>query len=364
MDELGVNQKQRAATEKLKNVFATILYSDEMLRLFFREIQQQPDFENTIFIITGDHAMPELHTSHLSPLEKYHVPLIIYSPLIRKPGQFNTIVSHLDITPSLLALLQAKGIVDPHPFCHWLGGGISTSSQENHNVAVSFALNNSEEVEYLRNGYFLSYNRIFALQSGLGLTLMDDEQKRKELKTQHTDFLALSRYAVKYNALVPDYLYFEETYHAQHLEFKENLVFYPGRTSREFISVMKPVPFKQKYNFLELKVGVNIRYHQQDKSRLPVLILEVKDSTYANHFYTPIKLIFDHTRIDSTGSWDRYHLVERVDIGFIPDKLHKSVKMYFWNRYKIQVEMDSLSIEMSGYFRPEIFVQKPLKGAK
>ena len=41
------------------------------------------EYENTIFIITGDHSMPELGLWQISEIERYHVPLIIFSPLLK-----------------------------------------------------------------------------------------------------------------------------------------------------------------------------------------------------------------------------------------------------------------------------------------
>jgi len=43
--------------EKNDNVFATLLYTDEAIKWFMQAYKSQPNYENTIFIITGDHRL-------------------------------------------------------------------------------------------------------------------------------------------------------------------------------------------------------------------------------------------------------------------------------------------------------------------
>ena len=354
MKKLEVSEEKKSTAAKLKHIFSTILYTDDMLRLFFNEYQKRLDFQNTIFIITGDHAMPELHTSYSSLVEKYHVPLIIYSPMIRGPASFNTIISHLDIAPTLLAMLNSADKIKTNSFCHWLGSGLDTTSSDDCNISVSFAFNNKEVVEYLNGDYFISYNKLLHRDSSLHFSWIDDPQILSEMQREHQDYLTLNHYIIESNALVPDYLYFEDSFHAHHLNVKEGMVFQPGKTSKEFISVMKPVPFSRTYQYLDLALGINVRCDIQDTSHLPLLIFEVKDSLLTTRFHTPVKLIYDTSFDDSTGNWDRYRLSERFDLGFIPEEQGNSVKMYFWNENRVSLEFDSLSIHIDGFFQPTI----------
>ena len=354
VEQLGVSQKKKLTARKLKHIFSTILYTDDMLRLFFQAYQKRSDFQNTIFIITGDHAMPELHTSYTSLVEKYHVPLIIYSPMIKDPAKFSVIISHLDITPTILAMLNSTDRVKMNPYCHWLGNGLDTTSSDECKISVSFAFNNKEEVEFLSGDYFISYNKLYHRDSLLNFSRIDDPRILGEMQKKHGNYLALTQYIVENNALIPDYLYFEDSYYTQRLKVKEKIVFRPGKTSKEFISVMKPVPFKRAYQYLDLDLGVNIRCDTNDTAYLPLLILEVKDSAYITHFHTSVKLIYDTTLIDSSGRLNRYRLSEKFDLGFIPDQLVNSVKMYFWNQDKVILELDSLTISIDGFYHPTL----------
>lgn len=64
------------------------------------EAKKQPYYDNTIFIITGDHISGfDLRPNHIP--SRYHIPLLIMGPGI-KPGIDDRIGSQLDITPSII----------------------------------------------------------------------------------------------------------------------------------------------------------------------------------------------------------------------------------------------------------------------
>ena len=79
-------------------------YTDQSLELFFLQAQTSSYFSNTIFIIVGDHA----YGNDKKGVEIFHTPLLIYAPSILKPVEYNHVVSHLDIAPTIIDLLSLK----------------------------------------------------------------------------------------------------------------------------------------------------------------------------------------------------------------------------------------------------------------
>ncbi len=57
------------------------LFVNDAIEEFINNYKKRPDFENTIFIITGDHPMTEMPRAN--SLKRYHVPLIIFSPKLK-----------------------------------------------------------------------------------------------------------------------------------------------------------------------------------------------------------------------------------------------------------------------------------------
>lgn len=75
-------------------------YSDSVLGHFMAEMSRRPYFNNTVFLITGDHA----HHTGLDYLDDRMVPLLVYSPGRIPAGVRHDIASQLDILPTTLAL--------------------------------------------------------------------------------------------------------------------------------------------------------------------------------------------------------------------------------------------------------------------
>lgn len=82
-------------------------YSDFALKEFFEYAKRQSWYNNTIFIITGDHTS---YTTRNNLFAAYNVPLLIYSPGFIKPKVETKIGSHVDIIPTILDLLHISTV--------------------------------------------------------------------------------------------------------------------------------------------------------------------------------------------------------------------------------------------------------------
>lgn len=82
-------------------------YTDWALGEFINEYKKRKDFEETIFIITADHALP--HFQGVEPYGKFRIPLIIYSPKNISPGRSQMFASQIDLFPTIIKLLDLEG---------------------------------------------------------------------------------------------------------------------------------------------------------------------------------------------------------------------------------------------------------------
>lgn len=80
-------------------------YADFALGEFLKEAQTKPWFDNTLFVFMTDRASGNARTQS-STLEDYRIPLIIYGPKFVKSQKIETPISQLDVTPTLLGLLD------------------------------------------------------------------------------------------------------------------------------------------------------------------------------------------------------------------------------------------------------------------
>lgn len=80
-------------------------YADWALRQFFEEARKQPWFDNTIFVLEGDHGKLVGDAECELPESYNHIPLMIYSSRIQ-PEEKTAFGGQVDIQPTILGLLN------------------------------------------------------------------------------------------------------------------------------------------------------------------------------------------------------------------------------------------------------------------
>ena len=98
-----------------KGYLNTMYYADDAIKRFMSEVQDEPWFDNTIFIFTGDHGYKSAarglskkmrHVKKAAAsIEHHRVPLVIYAPKIIAPSKNPTLGSHADILPTIIDML-------------------------------------------------------------------------------------------------------------------------------------------------------------------------------------------------------------------------------------------------------------------
>nr|WP_319569750.1 sulfatase-like hydrolase/transferase [uncultured Draconibacterium sp.] len=204
LEKLELSEKTKNFNRNYQQQFSTVLYFDDALRYFFSEFKKLPSFNNTIFVITGDHRMPEVPIS--TQLDRFHVPLVIYSPMIKKPAKFSSLVTHFDITPSLLAMLDADSIISRPKAAAWIGHGLD--DEVDFRVANAYPLmrNKNEILDYIDDERMLANKVIYQVYENMNIETVDEPDKEKELEAKLNNFLLKNKHACKNNKLIPDSL--------------------------------------------------------------------------------------------------------------------------------------------------------------
>ncbi|MBR2225911.1 MAG: LTA synthase family protein [Bacteroidales bacterium] len=82
-----------------------IRYSDHAIRRFFEEARKQPWYENTLFVITGDHTSRTDAPEYLTLNGVFTIPILFYTPDGSLKGLREGIAMQLDIKPTVLSYL-------------------------------------------------------------------------------------------------------------------------------------------------------------------------------------------------------------------------------------------------------------------
>lgn len=80
-------------------------YADYAIGRFINKASKAPWFKDTVFVIVADHCASSAGKTEL-PAKKYEIPLLIYSPGNIKPAHVDTMMSQIDIPPTVLGLLN------------------------------------------------------------------------------------------------------------------------------------------------------------------------------------------------------------------------------------------------------------------
>lgn len=83
----------------------TIRYTDRVLEQYFAQVREYDWFEETIFVITGDHCFHADEQRDRPVMENFHVPLLLIGPGIT-PGRDDRTASHVSVLPTLIELLR------------------------------------------------------------------------------------------------------------------------------------------------------------------------------------------------------------------------------------------------------------------
>ncbi|MBR4689174.1 MAG: LTA synthase family protein [Bacteroidales bacterium] len=189
------SSSEAAIIREHTNIYATFLYADDALRSLFQYYKTRPDFQNTIFVITGDHRMAPVNDGK-NPLRKYNVPLIIYSPLLKQSRRMEPVVSHYDIAPSLTAYLRGNYSCEFPETTPYIGECLDTSLAFKAQKMQAFMLNNRSVEEWMHDSLFAYNNELYVIRENMDLVQVADESLLQKINEERSFFQSLSVYAV------------------------------------------------------------------------------------------------------------------------------------------------------------------------
>jgi len=123
-----------------------VKYTDYAIGKLIENAKTKPWFKDTLFVIVADHCASAAGKTKL-PVDKYHIPLIFYAPDILPAGHIGRVASQIDIVPTLLDVLGAKG--DEHFF------GKSLFEDGLEKTQARAFISNYQELGYYKNNMLI-----------------------------------------------------------------------------------------------------------------------------------------------------------------------------------------------------------------
>jgi phosphoglycerol transferase MdoB-like AlkP superfamily enzyme/tetratricopeptide (TPR) repeat protein len=189
---------------KYKDIFASLLYTDTSIKNFMEAYTKRPEYKNTIFIITGDHRL--IPIPQKDKLCRFHVPLFITSPLLKKTATFKSVSSHWDITPSLLSFLMNNYQMKTLQKVAWISQGLDTAKQFRNIHQIAFMRYKGKINDFMYKNYLYSAGNLYKINDNFGIYKVKEDKIQKAINDSLNKFKNLNAYLTKRNRIYPDSL--------------------------------------------------------------------------------------------------------------------------------------------------------------
>ena len=160
---------------RLNGYLNTLYYSDWSIGKFLEKASKKNWFNNTIFIFIADHVCKFVENTID---DRFHIPLLIYSPLFQTPKQFDFICSQSDIPETIVDII---GIKEPY-------SGIGKSLLRNYKDRFVIARTGKEMV-YIDSAVQFKHN----LYETTYINPHISENSKKTLQNKIKKFLAIDQ---------------------------------------------------------------------------------------------------------------------------------------------------------------------------
>lgn len=245
LPRLDLDSKTKRVIKKNNNVFATLLYTDDALKYALESYKNQPNYDNTIFVITGDHRL--IPIPKRNNLSRFHVPLIVYSPLLKEPRKMSALSSHFDVAPTLLNLLENRYEMKMPKKVAWIGSELDTVIPFRSVKDIPLMRNKNELKEFISGEKLYSAGSSYRIDAQMNLsTAFSDDGAEDKLAA----FKAMNSYVTTSNKIIPDSLAIfsikKEKFSESEIVWLNSL--HNGYNSDKYFLIARKLAFDKKYD--------------------------------------------------------------------------------------------------------------------
>ncbi|GAA3558171.1 hypothetical protein GCM10022395_06730 [Snuella lapsa] len=187
-----------------KDIYTSLFYTDNSIKDFMNAYAKREDYNNTIFIITGDHRL--IPISQKDKLCRFHVPLYIYSPMLKHAEKFKSVSSHWDVTPSLLSFLKTNYKFNDIGETAWMGEGLDTTRTFRNTHKIPLMRYKGSINDFMYKDYLYSDGELYKVNENFGTYKVTEEAIIKTMADSLMSFKKLNAYVTQRNKIFPDSL--------------------------------------------------------------------------------------------------------------------------------------------------------------
>lgn len=172
------------------NIHQTIGYTDYALKRFFEAARKQSWYENTIFVLVGDHGNTIHYDEYRKEFNKNSVAMLIYSPSGKYKGVNRDFAQQIDLYPTILDIIGYQ-----KPFRSW--GRSLVGDRQTMPFVVKYS---AGLYQYMSGNYICTFDG----KKAVGFYRADDKGMKKNLiRERNAEMDLLER---KCKAFLQDYM--------------------------------------------------------------------------------------------------------------------------------------------------------------
>jgi len=306
----------KSQLQAYEKYYVTTQVTDDAIKQFITSYAERPEFQNTLFIITGDHPMTEAPVQN--SLKRYHVPLLFYSSKLIKPAISKNVVSHLDVQQTLYNILRNNGIEVPKTSVA-LG---KTLKVEGNDKNRSFVFMNGHRFleDIYSNGYYLSKNQLYKVEESFKLKEIVNPKRKQNLEKALHSFKWMSLYTTTQQRLLPVKDYVGAI---NRTLVKHDKITLKNGTTDEFVNLIKEFP-------LTNNTTLELFYNNKSEDPAVRIAIALVDKNNEHYYYEEI-----YNNIGKKHS---------IKIPLILKSPSDKLKVYIFNPNRSIINMDEIEL--------------------
>ena len=302
---MKVSAQVKRTLRETKSVITTFMFADDCIKKFFDSYSKRPEFSNTIFLITGDHHIGSFPST--GEVDDYHVPMMMYSPMLKKAHKFYSVNSHNNLTPTILAMLRRNYKLRWQPQnVHWLAGVMDTATQFRNIQSMAFMSWSRDINDYIYKNYFLSGNQLYRLSPQLLEEPVKNDPVKNIMIRLRENFKNINNYVCDNNKVYPAEENFMPGQKVLLQQYKDTAlsVVYRNQPDTTLFSGFA-IPKQCKYLYVETTADINMNAASTDSSpALRFAIVEKKNNGRNFLYWTNHDLVALSKHDFIAGQWN------------------------------------------------------------
>lgn len=233
---------------KYKDIVAALLYTDASIKEFMEKYKTHPNYDNTIFVITGDHRL--IPIPQKDEICRYHVPLIVHSPMLTKPEKFLGISSHMDIMPTILAMINNKYGEKNIEKVPWIGTGLSGALSFANEKNIPLSRHKGAVKDFISGSKFLSDKTLYEINEKFEISEISNDDEYDNIENKLVKFQEINNYVTQNNKIIPPNLVEKKTNVQSFTKEQLGIIdrYLKPKSEEDPFMVAREIAFKKQYD--------------------------------------------------------------------------------------------------------------------